>query len=325
MKETQYDFFICHASEDKDSFVRPLAIELSNRGYKVWYDEFSLKLGDSLTNGISEGIKSSLYGLVVLSKNFFNKNWTRKEFDAFLNKEVIASNNLILPVWLEVDLQDVYEFSPFLTDKVAIKAEAGNIDKVVEAIFTKVSIYITSVQDIKDRIDYLINCNNDRRQKYYLDVINRVNNIFHYQEEYYNWYTDDNLFKEDDWDQTLVDIKGKELQKDYNIPNGVWLLPEPFDWREIERAKKLLSKWVFRKLNSSECEELYFLLEEILDTDVHYILYGFPHSTIRSKLVYEESIKGIRIIGLNPKKNKIIEADPEKVVSDLYKKYYSKE
>ena len=73
MKESKYDFFISHASEDKDSFVRPLAQELVDRGYKVWYDEFSLKVGDSIIQNISDGIQNSLYGILVLSKNFFSK------------------------------------------------------------------------------------------------------------------------------------------------------------------------------------------------------------------------------------------------------------
>ncbi len=40
-----YDLFISHASEDKDEFVRPLAISLIRKGWKVWYDELSLKVG----------------------------------------------------------------------------------------------------------------------------------------------------------------------------------------------------------------------------------------------------------------------------------------
>lgn len=44
----EYDFFVSHASEDKDSFVRPLVHALSALGLKVWYDELSLEIGDSL-------------------------------------------------------------------------------------------------------------------------------------------------------------------------------------------------------------------------------------------------------------------------------------
>jgi hypothetical protein len=43
-----YDVFICHAAEDKDDFVRPLAERLRENRLEVWYDEFSLRIGDSL-------------------------------------------------------------------------------------------------------------------------------------------------------------------------------------------------------------------------------------------------------------------------------------
>lgn len=43
----QYDAFVCHASEDKDAFARPLAERLREQHIEVWYDEFSLKEGYS--------------------------------------------------------------------------------------------------------------------------------------------------------------------------------------------------------------------------------------------------------------------------------------
>ena len=47
-----YDAFVCHASEDKDDVVRPLAERLREQHIEVWYDEFSLKMGDSLRRSI---------------------------------------------------------------------------------------------------------------------------------------------------------------------------------------------------------------------------------------------------------------------------------
>lgn len=47
-----YDVFMSHASEDKESFVAPLAELLANMGVKVWYDAFTLKVGDSLLKSI---------------------------------------------------------------------------------------------------------------------------------------------------------------------------------------------------------------------------------------------------------------------------------
>ena len=55
-----YDVFISHASEDKDSIVRSLANALTELGLKVWYDEFTLRIGDSLRQKIDRGLATSV-------------------------------------------------------------------------------------------------------------------------------------------------------------------------------------------------------------------------------------------------------------------------
>lgn len=72
-----YDAFICHASEDKDDFVRPLAERLVRDHVEVWYDEFSLTVGDSLRRSIDRGLRSSRFGVVILSPSFLAKRWPR--------------------------------------------------------------------------------------------------------------------------------------------------------------------------------------------------------------------------------------------------------
>jgi hypothetical protein len=49
--------FISHATEDKDEVARPLAERLRSLGYSVWYDEYSLKVGQSLSEEIARGRK----------------------------------------------------------------------------------------------------------------------------------------------------------------------------------------------------------------------------------------------------------------------------
>ena len=44
----EWDVFISHASEDKEVFVGPLAERLRQHGVRLWYDEFTLTMGDSL-------------------------------------------------------------------------------------------------------------------------------------------------------------------------------------------------------------------------------------------------------------------------------------
>ncbi|RYE12503.1 MAG: toll/interleukin-1 receptor domain-containing protein, partial [Sphingobacteriaceae bacterium] len=222
-EEKQYHFFISHASEDKDDFVRPLAEKLIDNGYKIWYDEMSLNVGDSLVENISNWIKKSTYGIVILSKNFFKKKWTKKELNVLLNKEIISESNLILPVWLDVGLDEVFDFSPFLVDKLAIQASAKKIDDVVLKLGNKFKLEHTSESMVKEKIQYLIDCNDDRRNKYFLDLEKRIKSIFLYQQEYYNWYTSDDVFNNDNqWDDILVDKKGKELATEYGLVQGIW-------------------------------------------------------------------------------------------------------
>ena len=65
-----YDAFISHASEDKSAFVEPLAQELWNLGLNIWYDRFSLRVGDSLHESIEKGLASSKYGVVISVMRF---------------------------------------------------------------------------------------------------------------------------------------------------------------------------------------------------------------------------------------------------------------
>jgi len=69
-----YDVFVCHASADK-VFVSPLVAALDEANVEVWYDQKSLKLGDSIRRTIDKGLSKSRFGVVVLSKAFFDRNW----------------------------------------------------------------------------------------------------------------------------------------------------------------------------------------------------------------------------------------------------------
>lgn len=124
-----HDFFISHASEDKDSFVRELAQALQNKGAKVWYDEFTLKVGDSLRRNIDRGLANSRFGIVVLSEHFFRKEWTNKELDGLVALEVQGQTR-ILPIWHKVSKDEVARYSPTLADKVALNSSLKSIEEI---------------------------------------------------------------------------------------------------------------------------------------------------------------------------------------------------
>ena len=129
----EYDVFISHSSTDKEEFVRPLTIELQNLGLKVWYDEFELKMGDSLRRSIDQGLINSRYGIVVLSSSFFKRDWTNYELDGFVNKEMNGLK-VILPIWHKVSKDEVQKFSLSLADKVALNSSIYSVKEIAEEI-----------------------------------------------------------------------------------------------------------------------------------------------------------------------------------------------
>ena len=73
ISEYTHDAFISHATEDKDVVVRPLAQALIDQNLRVWYDDFELRIGDSLRREIDRGIAHSRFGIVVLVTRLFPK------------------------------------------------------------------------------------------------------------------------------------------------------------------------------------------------------------------------------------------------------------
>ncbi len=120
-RTTNWDLFISHASEDKKEFVEPLAYALSRFGLNVWYDEFALVIGDSLSRSVDRGLANSTFGLVVLSNSFLNKRWPEYELRGLTAREFQGSK-VILPIWHKISYDDLVKFSPPLADKFAIKS-----------------------------------------------------------------------------------------------------------------------------------------------------------------------------------------------------------
>ncbi len=135
--QKEWDIFISHATEDKDTFVRSLALALRSQGLKVWYDEFTLGIGDSLRKSIDEGLSSSKFGIVVISPNFIGKPWTDRELSGLYASQDLQDENLILPIWYNIDAVTVKKHLPMIADLVAIKTEAVSFQEIVEKILIK--------------------------------------------------------------------------------------------------------------------------------------------------------------------------------------------
>lgn len=113
--------FISHDSRDKDKVARGIALGLQKMMCPVWYDEFSLNVGDNLRDKIEAGLKECKKCIVILSPNFLaNGGWTKREFDSIFIREINEASALILPVWYDVSAQEVFNYCSSLQMTVGL-------------------------------------------------------------------------------------------------------------------------------------------------------------------------------------------------------------
>jgi len=114
------DIFLCHAREDKAAVVETLAFELERRGISCWIDEAQIRLGQSITEQVNEGLKTSRYVVVVLSPAFMAKNWPKRELWAAINMEASSGEVKVICVLsgTHEDMRLIIQALPILNDKL---------------------------------------------------------------------------------------------------------------------------------------------------------------------------------------------------------------
>ena len=132
-EQVEYDVFISHATEDKASFVEGLATELRSRGLSIWYDNFTLKWGDKLRQEIDKGLRASKFGIVVLSKSFFEKNWPQEELDGLFQMEM-AKRTRILPIWHDITKDELEARSPMLASRLGMSTATSSTREIADAL-----------------------------------------------------------------------------------------------------------------------------------------------------------------------------------------------
>lgn len=92
-----------------------------------------MRIGDSLRRKIDEGIYHSRFSVVILSRAFISKGWTNYEFDGIITR-AIANQINILPIWHNLNAEDVAKFCPSLADKVARDTGTYEISDIAREI-----------------------------------------------------------------------------------------------------------------------------------------------------------------------------------------------
>lgn len=128
------DAFVSHSSRDKRLFVRPLVECLAEQGAHVWYDEYAMAPGDSLSVSIDRGLASARMGIVIISPAFIEtareSGWTSYELRGLVSNSIGLTGRRILPVWLDVSPEEVRAWSPPISDLLAVDASSKPLEEV---------------------------------------------------------------------------------------------------------------------------------------------------------------------------------------------------
>lgn len=289
MQPKRNTIFISHASEDQETFVRPLAHALKRRGLQLWYSEFSLKVGESVRRSIDQGLAESSAGVVVLSPSYFAKEWPQRELDALYAAEV-AGRSRILPIWHEVDWAYVARISPLLADRYAAQSSKGveQVAAEIAAQFPASALFtgkqLTSVLErfsgggrfaeeaLAAGCGYRFLLMNAFKEEY-CEVADKV---FDNLEED---ALDDLPAELDRW----LEQEHERLRQEHGIPENAYLTSdEPVGEEHSNSFLEAIESWAAGALSPEESAELVADLD-CVELDEYYILLGLPNFSFSSE------------------------------------------
>ncbi|MGK7391848.1 MAG: toll/interleukin-1 receptor domain-containing protein [Candidatus Cyclobacteriaceae bacterium M2_1C_046] len=134
----EYDVFISYAIEDKISVVNELVHKLEESGIKVWYASQKLRVGYGVQETIKEGLNRSRHGILILSHNFFAKEWPKKELHVWWSRED-ALERKILPVWHNITEDEIKSYDPLLANTYGLDTLKG-VDHVVRKLINSIIV-----------------------------------------------------------------------------------------------------------------------------------------------------------------------------------------
>ena len=129
-KIAMYDVFISHANADKATYVDDLKKSLDKLNIQVFYDKDTLEWGDNWKNKILEGVKKAEFAIIVISENFFGREWTEKELSDFLSRQNQNGQKIILPILHKISIAQLQERYPAIADIQALNSSKYTCDEI---------------------------------------------------------------------------------------------------------------------------------------------------------------------------------------------------
>lgn len=134
--QKQYDVFISHASRDKSDYVESLYMTLRRLGINIFYDTESISWGDNWKQAILNGTSVSEFAIIVISENFFGREWTERELYEFLQRQNERGQKIVLPLLHNITRDQLKEHYPELYEIQVINTY-GKSKEDITILFAK--------------------------------------------------------------------------------------------------------------------------------------------------------------------------------------------
>ena len=79
---------------------------------------------------LDEYKKSLIFAIIVISENFFDREWTERELNEFLNRQNRNGQKLILPILHNITVSQLQEKYPSIADIQAIDSSKYSCDQI---------------------------------------------------------------------------------------------------------------------------------------------------------------------------------------------------
>lgn len=127
----EFDVFISHANKDKSDYVDSLYMAIRRLGVNIFYDTEVLSWGDKWKQVILEGTEKSEFAIIVISENFFGREWTERELNEFLHRQNASGQKIVLPLLHNITLEKLKEHYPELGDIQVIDTDRYTKEEIV--------------------------------------------------------------------------------------------------------------------------------------------------------------------------------------------------
>lgn len=130
----EYDVFISYVQSDSSEYVDKLEIALKQYDIQVWRDKSNMRIGQSMTQAIENGLAKSKLAIVVISPNYLHKYWTNFELDGIFSKQGVTGEQMILPIWNNVSAEEIASKRPSLANLLAWNTNVDTVDDIVQEL-----------------------------------------------------------------------------------------------------------------------------------------------------------------------------------------------